>query len=90
MSRPYRYDKQAKHNVVYGRDITIGYATLKHALRKGVAGWDLPGFGFTDNGDDAERIALNMHNLIADMGGLPRDWMTRRVLPAVTTLEVTA
>lgn len=82
MSRPYRYNKNAKPEVVYGRDINIGYATLKHALRKGIAGWDLPGFHFTANSDEAERIALEMHNMIADRGGLPFDWMSKRGVTA--------
>lgn len=78
MSRPYRYNKNAKTHIVYGRDITIGYATLKHDLRKGVTGWALPGFGFTADGDIAESIALEIHNMIASRGGLPRDWMAKR------------
>lgn len=80
MSRDYRKYTPVvvEPTVVYGRDINIGYATLKQTVHKGLSGWALPGFGFTDNADRAERVARKMHNMIASRGGLPRDWMNKR------------
>lgn len=90
MSRSYSKTALTTSNVVYGRDITIGYATLKTELRKGVMGWALPGFGFTANADTAEQITLRMHDMIAAKGGLPVTWMNKqKTLPAVTLQEVT-
>ena len=79
MNKPYRYNKNAANpNIVYGRDLTIGYATLKHDIQRGVSGWALPGRRFTANSEEAERIALAIHNMIASRGGLPRDWMSSK------------
>lgn len=93
MSKQYRYNKHAPAvSVVYGCDINIGYATLKHDTRKGITGWALPGLAFTADANRAENIALKIHNMIASRGGLPRDWMAKRnqrPLPVVTYVEVT-
>lgn len=79
MNKSYRYNKNAANpHIVYGRDLTIGYATLKHDIQRGIAGWALPGRRFTANSNEAERIALEIHNMIARRGGLPRDWMSSK------------
>ena len=73
------YSKAVPPNqVTYGRDITVGYATLKYSWKRGVLGWALPGFQFTADVEQAVQVANKIHHMIAAQGGLPRNWMNRR------------
>ena len=69
----YRYGKFEQHRVqsVYGKDITIGMATVKHTESKGVRGWVIPGGKFISCPFKAKAVAQEMNRIINANGGLP-------------------
>lgn len=76
----YRYNRFAQHREqsVFGQNIVIGLATVKHTERCGVKGWALPGCKFTNCPFKAKAAAAEMNRLIHANGGLPA-WAAKHV-----------